>query len=43
VPHSESRNGLEIVHPRYPLPPKIGMSAAPLAMALATLGTVRRQ
>jgi len=42
VPHSESRNGLEIVHPRYPLPPKIGMSAAPLAMALATLGTVRR-
>ena len=29
------------LHPRYPLPPKIGMSAAPLSMALATLATVR--
>ncbi len=42
VPHSESRNGLEILHPRYPLPPKIGMSAAPLSMALSTLAAVRR-
>jgi len=42
VPHSESRNGLEILHPRYPLPPKIGMSTAPLSMALSTLAAVRR-
>ena len=42
VPRSESRNGLEILHPRYPLPPKIGMSAAPLSMALSTLAAVRR-
>jgi len=42
VPERETRHGLEIVHPRYPLPPKVGMSAAPLLMALATLATVRR-
>jgi glycosyltransferase involved in cell wall biosynthesis len=42
VPQRESRSGLDVVHPRYPLPPKIGMSAAPLLMALATLPTVRR-
>jgi glycosyltransferase involved in cell wall biosynthesis len=42
VPTSEIRNGLEVVHPRYPLPPKVGMSAAPVLMALATLPAVRR-
>jgi len=42
VPDRETRHGLQIEHPRYLLPPKIGMSAAPLLMALATLSTVRR-
>ena len=32
TPEKETRHGLEVEHPRYPLPPKIGMSAAPLAL-----------
>ena len=32
VPKSEHRNGVEIFHPRYFLPPKIGMNAAPDAV-----------
>jgi glycosyltransferase involved in cell wall biosynthesis len=35
TPAREQRNGIEIVHPRYPLPPKIGMSVAPFALASA--------
>jgi glycosyltransferase involved in cell wall biosynthesis len=42
VPRSETRSGLDVVHPRYPLVPKVGMSAAPLLMALATWPVVRR-
>jgi glycosyltransferase involved in cell wall biosynthesis len=42
VPRRETRNGLEIVHPRYPLPPKVGMSVAPVLMALGTLPAVRQ-
>lgn len=35
VPRSETRNRISVLHPRYPLPPAIGMSAAPLLMAWA--------
>lgn len=35
VPRRERRNGVEVLHPRYPLIPKFGMSLAPLLMAVA--------
>lgn len=42
TPRRESRRGLEILHPRYALPPKIGMNLAPYALALGALPSVRR-
>ena len=33
VPFRENRNGVEIIHPRYPVLPKIGMTIAPTLMA----------
>ena len=39
APDREVRHGIEIAHPRYPLPPRIGMSLAPILLAL---GSVRR-
>ncbi len=42
VPARETRHGIEIVHPRYPLLPKIGMTSAPWLMYLATRPAVRR-
>lgn len=38
----EIRYGLEVHHPRYFLPPRIGMTLAPFSMALGALGTVHR-
>ena len=32
IPSQETRHGLHIDHPRYPVVPKIGMSAAPLLL-----------
>jgi glycosyltransferase involved in cell wall biosynthesis len=43
VPRAETRGGLHIEHPRYPLVPKIGMSSAPLALFAACLPRLRRQ
>jgi glycosyltransferase involved in cell wall biosynthesis len=42
VPARETRHGLEILHPRYPVVPKIGMTIAPYLLYLAVLPTVRR-
>lgn len=42
TPRFETRNGLEVHHPRYLLLPKVGMNLAPYAMALGALRTVRR-
>lgn len=46
VPAEEERHGISIRHPRYVLLPKVGMSMAPLAMALACrpvlAGMIRR-
>ena len=42
TPSAERWNGIPVQHPRYPLIPKLGMSTAPLAMAVASLGTLRR-
>jgi glycosyltransferase involved in cell wall biosynthesis len=35
VPARETRHGIEVLHPRYPLLPKVGMTSAPAAMAFA--------
>jgi glycosyltransferase involved in cell wall biosynthesis len=42
VPLHETRNGIEIDHPRYLLLPKIGMNSAPYALARAGLKAARR-
>ena len=41
TPRFEQRNGLDVYHPRYALPPKVGMNFAPYAMALGALPTLR--
>ena len=46
VPDVETRHGIKIVHPRYLLLPKIGMSTSPLTLALAaraSLEKIRRE
>lgn len=42
TPRSEYRNGIEVHHPRYFLPPKIGMNLAPYALVMAALPVIRR-
>ncbi len=42
TPRQEVRNDIDVHHPRYLLLPKVGMTLAPLAMALGALPTVRR-
>jgi len=41
TPRRENRNGIEVLHPRYLLPPKVGMTMAPLAMALGARAVVQ--
>jgi glycosyltransferase involved in cell wall biosynthesis len=43
IPRRETRQGLRVDHPRYPLLPKIGMSAAPLALFGAVLPLLRSE
>ncbi len=42
TPMRETHNGIEVEHPRYFLPPKVGMTVAPLSLALGAIATVRR-
>jgi glycosyltransferase involved in cell wall biosynthesis len=42
VPRREQRHGIEVLHPRYPLLPKLGLSTAPALMAAACVPTLRR-
>jgi glycosyltransferase involved in cell wall biosynthesis len=42
VPASEIRHGIEVLHPRYPVIPKVGMTAAPILLANALRSTVAR-
>jgi len=42
TPHHESRHGVEVFHPRYLLPPKIGMNIAPYTLAMGALPTIRK-
>jgi glycosyltransferase involved in cell wall biosynthesis len=41
APRSEQRNGLTVLHPRYPVLPRIGMSAAPWLLFRALLPVLR--
>jgi teichuronic acid biosynthesis glycosyltransferase TuaC len=42
TPSDETRHGIEVHHPRYLLPPKIGMYLAPGALAVAAWAGARR-
>lgn len=42
VPASEERYGVAVHHPRYPLVPKVGMSAAPLLLYQSSKRALRR-
>lgn len=42
VARREQRHGLTVLHPRYPVIPKIGMILAPFLLAVAMLPVVRR-
>lgn len=42
VPRHETHNGIEVLHPRYFLPPKVGMNVAPLTLALGARASVAR-
>ena len=42
TPAREMRLGIDVLHPRYPVIPKVGMSLAPMLLALASVGPLRR-
>ena len=42
VPREELRHGVRVLHPRYPVLPKVGMSVAPWLMARGLLPELRR-
>ena len=42
VPAEEERDGVRVLHPRYPLIPRVGMSSAPLTMASCGMRAVQR-
>lgn len=42
TPAREQRHGIDIIHPRYPLLPKVGMTMAPLFLALPLLPVLKR-
>nr|WP_077034681.1 glycosyltransferase [Pelomonas sp. KK5] len=42
TPARETRNGIDVLHPRYALLPKVGMTLAPLGMAFGVMPAVQR-
>lgn len=42
TPGFETRNGVEVFHPRYFLPPKVGMNVAPYTLARAALPAIKK-
>jgi teichuronic acid biosynthesis glycosyltransferase TuaC len=42
TPLRETRNGIDVLHPRYVVLPKVGMTAAPFLLAAAAIGPLRR-
>jgi glycosyltransferase involved in cell wall biosynthesis len=42
VPRAETRHGIDVTHPRYPLIPKVGMNMAPMLLAQAAKAEIGR-
>lgn len=42
TPQFETRNGIQVHHPRYFLPPKVGQNIAPYVLAAGALPSIRR-
>ena len=42
IPHLEQRLGVDVHHPRYFIPPKIGMNIAPFSLAKAALPVMKK-
>lgn len=42
TPRRETRNGLDVLHPRYLLLPKVGMTSAPLTLALGARAAIQQ-
>jgi teichuronic acid biosynthesis glycosyltransferase TuaC len=42
APRAETRNGIEVLHPRFPVVPRIGMTLAPFLLYRAVLPLVER-
>lgn len=42
TPRRETRNAIDVLHPRYFLPPKVGMNIAPFTLALGAIPAIRR-
>lgn len=42
VPMEETRHGIKVTHPRYPLLPKVGMTLAPFMLASAVKPAIQR-
>jgi teichuronic acid biosynthesis glycosyltransferase TuaC len=42
TPYVEQRIGIEVFHPRYFLPPKVGMNIAPYTLARGAIATIRQ-
>lgn len=42
TPRRETHNGIDVLHPRYFLPPKVGMTLAPLSMACGALSALQQ-
>lgn len=42
TPPTETRHGIQILHPRYPVIPKIGMTLSPALLAASSIGSVRQ-
>ena len=42
TPQFERRNGVDVFHPRYFLPPKVGMSVAPYTLAHGAMPTINK-
>lgn len=42
TPARETHNGIDVLHPRYLVVPKVGMTVAPFLLAVASIGSLRR-
>lgn len=42
TPARETHHGIDVLHPRYFLPPKVGMNIAPMTMALGAISAVQK-